>query len=74
VWNKVTRGNNWRPVWSPDGAHVATRYQGRGIGTFDLETTSVATGSFTTLLEWNNGVTPLGWTRDGQTLVVNLRV
>jgi hypothetical protein len=71
VPNKVTRGNNWRPVWSPDGTRIATRYQGRGIGTFDLEITSVATGSFTTLLEWNQGVTPLGWTRDGQTLVFN---
>jgi Tol biopolymer transport system component len=69
VWNKVTRGANWRPIWSPDGTRIATRYQGRGIGTFDLEITSVATGSFTTLLESTGGVTPFGWTRDGQTLV-----
>ena len=69
VSNKVTRGNNWRPVWSPDGTRIATRYQGRGIGTFDLEITSVATGSFTTLLEATQGTTPLAWTRDGQTLV-----
>jgi Tol biopolymer transport system component len=70
VANKVTRGFNLRPVWSPDGTRIATRYQGRGIGTFDLEITSVATGNFTTLLEaTQGGTTPLAWTRDGQTLV-----
>jgi hypothetical protein len=70
VPNKVTRGSNLRPVWSPDGTRIATRYQGRGIGTFDLEITSVATGSFTTLVEaTQGGMTPLDWTRDGQTLI-----
>jgi hypothetical protein len=60
----VTRGNNWLPVRSPDGTRIATRYQGRGIGTFDLEITSVATGSFTPLMESTLNVTPFGWTRE----------
>ena len=32
------------PIWSPDGARILSLFQGRGIGTFDLVTTSVATG------------------------------
>ena len=45
VPTRVTRGGpNRHPIWSPDGAHILSLFQGRGIGTFDLVTTSVATG------------------------------
>jgi hypothetical protein len=74
VPNRVTRGSSRHPVWSPDGRRIASTYQGRGIGTFDLEVTTPATGGFTTLLQSTANVKPLGWTRNGQTLVFNQMV
>jgi hypothetical protein len=68
------QGDTWQQLASRlvAGRHAyRDEVPGRGIGTFDLEITSVATGSFTPLMESTLNVTPLGWTRDGQTLVFN---
>jgi Tol biopolymer transport system component/tRNA A-37 threonylcarbamoyl transferase component Bud32 len=67
--NRVTRGANRHPVWSPDGTQIVTTYQGRGIGTFDLEVTSLTTGSWKTAIESTFNVKPLGWTRQDDTIV-----
>ena len=74
VPSRVTRGQSRHPVWSPDGARIATVYQGRGIGTFDLEVTSATTGTFTTLVRGTFNNKPVGWTRDGKTLVFHQTV
>jgi Tol biopolymer transport system component len=74
VPTRATRGRNLHPIWSPDGTRIASVYQGRGIGTFDLEVTSVSTGSFTTVLQATYNVKPLGWTPDGKTLIFNRTV
>ena len=67
VATRVTRGGpNRHPIWSPDGAHILSLFQGRGIGTFDLVTTSVATGDVETVRQHANGAKPVGWTRDGR--------
>ena len=50
VPTRVTRGaSNRHPIWSPDGARILSLFQGRGIGTFDLVATSVATGDVETV-------------------------
>jgi Tol biopolymer transport system component len=67
--NRVTRGNNRHPIWSPDGSQVITTYQGRGIGTFDLDVTSIGAGGSRALLESTFNVKPLGITRDNELLV-----
>jgi eukaryotic-like serine/threonine-protein kinase len=54
------------PIWSPDGAQILALDQSRGIGTFDLITTRVASGDVVDVRPRANFVTPLGWTRDGQ--------
>lgn len=41
-------------------------FQGRGIGTFDLVTTSVATGDVETVRQRTDTLKPIGWTRDGR--------
>lgn len=67
VATRVTRGGpNRHPIWSPDGSHIFTLFQGRGIGTFDLVTTSVATGDVETVRQARNMSKPMGWTRDGR--------
>ena len=67
VATRVTRGGpNRQPIWSPDGAHILSLFQGRGIGTFDLVTTSVATGDVETVRQHANGLKPVDWTRDGR--------
>ena len=64
---RVTGGGaNRHPIWSPDGAHMLTLSQGRGIGTFDLVTTTVTTGGVATALQGANMQKPMGWTRDGR--------
>jgi Tol biopolymer transport system component len=64
---RVTRGGPHRhPIWSPDGARLLTLLQGRGIGTFDLVTTAIATGEVATVLQGVNMQKPMGWTRDGR--------
>jgi Tol biopolymer transport system component len=66
VATRATRGGpNRYPIWSPDGAHILSLFQGRGIGTFDLVTTSVATGDVETVRQHTVGLKPVGWTRDG---------
>jgi Tol biopolymer transport system component len=62
----TTGGPNRHPIWSPDGTHLLTLKQGRGIGTFDLITTAIATGSVATALQGVNMQKPMGWTRDGR--------
>ena len=69
VANRVTRGNNRHPLWSPDGSRIITTYQGRGIGAFDLDVTSTRTGESQTLLESEFNVKPLGMTADDETVV-----
>ena len=69
VPNRVTQAANRHPIWSPDGTRIASLFQGRGINTFDLVTTSVTTGTVETLLQRTVLVKPVGWSRDGQTLV-----
>jgi hypothetical protein len=69
VPSRVTQAANRHPIWAPDGARIATLFQGRGIGTFDLVTTSVTTGAVETLLQQTVLVKPMAWSRDGQTLV-----
>jgi eukaryotic-like serine/threonine-protein kinase len=67
VATRVTGGGlNRHPIWSPDGSHIFSLFQGRGIGKFDLVTTSVATGDVETVLQGTDGVKPIGWTRDGR--------
>ena len=67
VATRVTRGGpNRQPIWSPDGAHILSLFQGRGIGTFNLVTTSVATGDVETVRQHTNGAKPVDWTRDGR--------
>ena len=69
VANPVTRGANRHPIWSPDGSRIITTYQGRGIGTFDLEIASTRTGRSQPLLESTFNVKALGITADNETLV-----
>ena len=59
-------GPNRHPIWSPDGTHMLTLLQGRGIGTFDLVTTTMTTGGVATALQGANMQKPMGWTRDGR--------
>ena len=68
VATRVTRGGpNRYPIWSPDGAQILSLFQGRGIGTFDLVTTSVATGDVEVVRQRANAaLKPGGWTRDGR--------
>ena len=68
VPTRVTReGPNRYPIWSPDGAHILSLFQGRGIGTFDLVTTSVATGDVEVVRQQTSAaLKPGGWTRDGR--------
>ena len=68
VPTRVTRGGpNRYPIWSPDGAHILSLFQGRGIGTFDLVTTSVATGDVEVVRQQTSAaLKPGGWTRDGR--------
>jgi hypothetical protein len=54
------------PVWSPDGVRILTLFQGRGIGTFDLVATSLATGERERVHQGRNLAKPMGWTRDGR--------
>jgi eukaryotic-like serine/threonine-protein kinase len=69
VANRVTRGDNRHPIWSADGSQVITTYQGRGLGTFDLDVTSIGTGRTRTVLESTLNVKPLGVTPENETLV-----
>jgi len=69
VANRVTPDSNRHPIWSPDGARIASLFQGRGINTFDLVATSVTTGAVETLLQRRVLVKPIAWTRGGRTLV-----
>jgi hypothetical protein len=67
VATRVTGGGpNHHPIWSPDGSHILSLFQGRGIGTFDLVTTSVTTGDVESVRPLRDGVKPIGWTRDGR--------
>jgi eukaryotic-like serine/threonine-protein kinase len=64
---RVTRtGINRHPIWSPDGLRIASLFQGRGIGTFDLVTTAIASGDVETLRQGPNTVKPSGWAQDGR--------
>lgn len=66
VATRVTRaGPNRQPIWSPDGAAILSLFQGRGIGTFDLVTTSLATGNVHTVRQHTSGAKPVDWTRAG---------
>jgi eukaryotic-like serine/threonine-protein kinase len=66
VPTRVAPGFNRHPMWSPDGARLLSLFQGRGIGTFDLVATSVATGEVETVRQAKSIVRPSGWTRDGR--------
>jgi len=69
VPNRVTQGGgNRHPIWSPDGARILSLFQGRGIGTFDLMTTSVTKGDVETVRQAANAVKPSDWTRDGRSV------
>jgi Tol biopolymer transport system component len=63
---RVAPGFNRHPLWSSDGARLLSLFQGRGLGTFDLVATSVATGDVETVRQAPNIVKPSGWTRDGR--------
>jgi hypothetical protein len=41
-------------------------FQGRGLGTFDLVTSSLKTGETAVIRQATNLVKPVGWTRDGR--------
>jgi Tol biopolymer transport system component len=70
VASRLSRVANRHPMWSPDGTRIASVYQGRGDGTFDLELTATSTGSFTPLFQQGAAnLKPVGWTRDGKMLV-----
>jgi Tol biopolymer transport system component len=69
VPNAVTGESHRHPIWTPDGGRITSLFQGRGIGTFDLVTTSVTTGAVETLLQQAVLVKPMAWSRDGQTIV-----
>jgi Tol biopolymer transport system component len=69
VANRVTAESNRHPIWSPDGARIASLFQGRGINTFDLVATSVTTGAVETLVQRPVMVRPMAWSREGQTIV-----
>ena len=43
VPRRITLGHSRHPIWSPDGSRMLTLFQGRGLGSFDLVITSVAT-------------------------------
>jgi eukaryotic-like serine/threonine-protein kinase len=64
---RVTRsGINRHPIWSPDGLRIASLFQGRGIGTFDLVTTAIASGEVETVRQGQNLVKPMAWMQDGR--------
>ena len=69
VPNQLTRGRHRFPVWSPDGARLATASQ-PGVGQFQLVTTAVATGNVVPLAQASlQQLKPMGWTRNGKTFV-----
>jgi hypothetical protein len=66
---RVTREReqlNRHPIWSPDATQILSLYQGRGIGTYDLVTTTLASGDSVAVRQSPNFAKPMGWTRDGQ--------
>jgi hypothetical protein len=66
VPNRLTQnGVHGHPIWSPDNGQILTLFQ-RGVGSFDLGRTSVATAKMETVREAPNGVKPAGWTREGR--------
>lgn len=67
VASRVTSGNGSRHAfWSPDGLAILTTFQGRGIATFDLVATSVATGEIETIGQFVNMVKTVAWMKDGR--------
>jgi Tol biopolymer transport system component len=58
--------NNRHAFWSPDGLSLMTTFQGRGIATFDLVSTSVATGDVAVVGQFTNMVKMVGWMKDGR--------
>ena len=66
VPRRITRGHSRHPIWSPDGSRMLTLFQGRGLGSFDLVITSVATSDAETLRQAPAFAKPMGWTRDGR--------
>jgi len=54
------------PIWSPDGAQIFALDLSRGIGIFQLITTSIASGDVVDVRRPPTFVKPMGWTRDGQ--------
>ena len=70
VATRVTRGNlNRHPIWSPDGIRILSTFQGGGLATFDLRSTSVTSGDVETLRQNDNKtgmIRPMGWTKDGR--------
>jgi Tol biopolymer transport system component len=54
------------PIWSPDGAQIFALDLSRGIGIFQLITTSITSGDVVDVRRPPTFVKPMGWTRDGQ--------
>jgi hypothetical protein len=54
------------PIWSPDGASILVLFQGRGIGTFDLVSTSLTTGESRERHRATNLAKPSNWMPDGR--------
>jgi Tol biopolymer transport system component len=71
----VTVYGTAQPIWSPDGTRVLATST-RGVGSFDLAITTLATGAAETVVETGPApgrttgvVKPLGWLSDGRTIV-----
>jgi hypothetical protein len=65
VPTRVTPGVHRHPIWWPEGDFIFSLFQGRGIGTFDRVTTSVATGDVETRQQGAEMVKPMGWSPHG---------